>query len=73
MMSANADQGTVLPAGASALVVDQSGKLIFYMAKGSEDEDLPRMVQLLAAVLVQSKDPDWVDEVIATFDNLDPT
>lgn len=72
-MSANADYGTVLPAGASALVVNQSGELSFYMADGAEDEDLPRMVRLLAAVLVQSEDADWVDEMIATFDNRDPT
>lgn len=72
-MSVNADHGTVLPAGASALVVNQSGELSFYMADGAEDEDLSRMVRLLAAVLVQSEDADWVDEMIATLDNRDPT
>ena len=73
MMLANTDHGTILPTGASALVVDEKGELSFFMADGSEDDDLPRMVRLLAAVLIQSRDPDWVDEMIAAFDNLDPT
>lgn len=73
MMSARADSGTVLPAGASALVVDQNGKLSFYMADSAEDEDLPRMVRLLAAVLIQSEDIAWVNEMVATFDRLDQT
>lgn len=71
MAFAISDNGTVLPAGASALVVDQNGKLSFYMPDVAEDEELPRMVRLLAAVLIQSEDIAWVDDMISTFDNLD--
>lgn len=33
-----------------------------------EDQALPRMVQLIAAVVLRSTDADWVEEMIAIFD-----
>ncbi|MEP2679681.1 hypothetical protein [Tateyamaria sp.] len=73
MTRITADHGTVIPDGTSALIVDQTGKLNFYLARGSNDGELPTMVQLLAAVLIRSKDPNWVAEMISKFDIPDQT
>ena len=62
-----ADHGSVLPNGVSALVVDRTGKLNLYLSNGPEDEDMQPMVQLLAAVLLRSEDPDWIAEMLAPF------
>ena len=36
--------------------------------EGAASEELPRMVRLLAAVLIKSRDTEWVDDMIASFD-----
>jgi hypothetical protein len=71
-MDIETDHGTVLPAGSSALVVDENGELNFFMTEGWENEEVPMMVQLLAAVLIRSEDDKWVAETVATLDDLDP-
>ena len=68
MIDIHADHGTVLPVGATALVVTPDGELTFYLPNGDETHSLPRRVQLLAAVLIRSDDVDWVDEAISILD-----
>ncbi len=68
MTPAATDHGSILPSDASALVVSPDGELSFMLAEYPEDQALPRMVRLLAAVLLRSTDADWVDETIAIFD-----
>ena len=68
MTEIDADYGTVLPDGSTALVVDRDGQLSFLMPNGSDDQDVPKMAQLLPAVLLQSRDPEWVEEMIAAFE-----
>ncbi|MFC5295080.1 hypothetical protein [Bosea minatitlanensis] len=68
MTPASTDHGSILPSDASALIVSADGELSFMLADYPEDQALPRMVQLLAAVVLRSTDADWVDEMIAIFD-----
>lgn len=70
MTPASTDHGSILPSDASALVVSADGELSFMLADYPEDQALPRMVQLLAAVVLRSTDADWVDEMIAIFDEI---
>jgi hypothetical protein len=69
MIPASTDHGSILPSDATALVVSADGELSFMLAKYPEGEALPRMVQLLAAVVLRSTDADWVDGMIAIFDD----
>lgn len=62
------DHGTVLPAGSSALVVDDNGVMSLLLADYPDDADVPVMVQVLAAVAIRSTDEDWIAEVLAIFD-----
>ena len=64
----SADHGTVLPAGSSALVVDEDGRLSLMLANYSEERSLPTMALLLAAVAIRSDDEDWVEETLAVLD-----
>lgn len=68
MTPASTDHGSILPSDASALVVSADGELSFMLANYPEDQALPRMVRLLAAVVLRSTDADWVDEMVAIFD-----
>ena len=68
MPDISTDHGSVLPPDASELVVSGGGELSFMLADYPEDQALPRMVQLLAAVVLRSTDADWVEEMIAIFD-----
>jgi hypothetical protein len=70
MTMINADHGSILPKGASALIVDEAGGLSFYLPNDDPDIDMAPMVQLLAAVLIKSKDPNWVSEMIASFEEV---
>ncbi len=67
MAEINADHGTVLPKGASALVVGGDGELSFMMSDGADDQETPQMVQLLVAVLIKSRDPEWFKDMISAF------
>lgn len=68
MTDIHSDLGSVLPAGASALVVTREGELEFLLADTDSDAPVPRNVQLLVAVLLRSDDPDWVEDMISTLD-----
>lgn len=62
MIEAHSDHGTVVQPNESALVVDEDGGLRLLLA---DYEDVPEMVLLLGAVLVKSRDPEWVADMIA--------
>lgn len=64
MTEKNADYGTVLPEGSTALVVDREGQLSFLMSNGAADEEISEMAQLLAAVMLRARDPEWIKETI---------
>ena len=63
------DHGTVLPQGSSALVVSAEGELSFYLPDNPPDAPVPRLVQLLVAVLMRSEDEDWVEEMLGIFED----
>jgi hypothetical protein len=68
MHDISTDHGSVLPPDASALVVSGDGELSLFLADYPEGQDVPRMVQLLAAVALCSTDDEWVEDMLATFD-----
>ena len=70
-MTRSSDFGTILPNDVSALIVEQTGELNLYLANHADDEELSTMTQLLTAVLIRSEDPDWVSEMISTFEMVD--
>ena len=67
MTDITADHGTILPAGATALVVTREGELSFLLPKDDDDQEVPRLVQLLAAVAARSADPEWIEEMLASI------
>lgn len=69
MTDVSADHGTVLPPGSSALVVSAEGELSFYLSDNPSDAPVPRLVLLLAAVLMRSEDEDWVEEMLGLFED----
>lgn len=69
MTDVSADHGTVLPTGSSALVVSADGELSFYLPDNPSDTPVPRLVQLLVAVLMRSRDEEWVEEMLGTFED----
>lgn len=64
MPDTNSESETVLPADASALVATAAGGLEFVMANGSGDAEVQPNVQLLFAIMLQSKGPEWVGEMM---------
>lgn len=69
MTDISTDHGTILPPGSSALVVSAEGELSFYLPDNPPDAPVPRLVQLLAAVLMRSEDKDWVEEMLGIFED----
>jgi hypothetical protein len=67
MSGSHSDHGSVLGPREAALVVDENGELSFRMPEYGDDEQVPEMVQLLAAVLLRSRDDDWRAEMIETL------
>jgi hypothetical protein len=63
----HADLGTVLPRDCAAVTVDAVGRFGFLLPSLPPDEDVPREIMLLAAVLARSSDQDWIDEMIRWF------
>lgn len=60
-----ADHGSVLPAGATALIATEDGELTFYLPNGDPEAPVSRYAELLVAVLIRSEDPEWVEEMIS--------
>lgn len=69
MIDVSTDHGTVLTPGSSALVVSVEGELTFDLPDNPPDAPIPRLVQLLVAVLMRSEDEDWVEEMLGIFED----
>ncbi|MEL7338230.1 MAG: hypothetical protein AAFN70_18715, partial [Planctomycetota bacterium] len=65
MTKSTSQTETILPADASALVATADGELEFVLANGPGDMEVQQNVQLLVAVMLRSKDPDWLGEMMA--------
>jgi len=65
MADISSDHGSILPPDATALVVDASGDISFLLPDYPVSTEVPRMVQLLAAVLLRSRDEEWIEEMLA--------
>ena len=65
--ASSTDHGSVLSPRSSALVVSEDGELSMRMAHFPDDAEVPRMVLLLAAVLVRSRDDEWVEDMLSDF------
>lgn len=62
---------TILPSDASALVATAGGELEFVLANGPGDMEVQPNVQLLFAVMLRSKDPGWVGEMMTWLEAQD--
>ena len=71
MTDISTDHGTVLPPGSSALVVSAEGEFSFYLPDNPPDTPVPRLTQLLVAVVMRSEDEEWVDEMLRVFEDHD--
>ena len=69
MTDISTDHGTVLPPGSSALVVSAEGEFSFFLPDNSPDTPVPRLTQLLVAVLMRSEDEDWVEEMLGILED----
>lgn len=67
----HSDHGTVIRPTEAALVVDEDGEMRMLMPGYADDQEVPLMVLLLGAVLVRSRDPDWIEEMLAMFKEVD--
>ena len=67
----HSDHGTVLKPTEAALVVDEDGEMRMLMPDYAEDQHVPLMVLLLSAVLVRSCDPEWIEEMLVMFKEVD--
>ncbi|MCW5730151.1 MAG: hypothetical protein KIT20_05295 [Alphaproteobacteria bacterium] len=64
MNNASTDHGSILPPNAAALVVDASGDITLLLPDYPAAAEVPRIVQLLAAVMLRSRDEEWVEEML---------
>ncbi len=62
---------TILPADASVLVATAAGELEFVMANGPTDAQMQPNVLLLSAVMLRSRAPEWVAEMMAWLEAQD--
>lgn len=69
MTKASSDHGTVLPPRSSALIVSEDGQISMFLAELDDDVPVPRLVRLLAAVLVRSTDEAWVEDMLEELEN----
>ncbi len=69
MATTNDDQGTIIGPNEAALVAEENGELRLILPEYDDDEDVPPMVLLLAAIIVKLKDQDWLDETMAALDD----
>ena len=69
MTDISTDHGTVLPPGSSALVVSAEAEFSFFLPDNPPDTPVPRLTQLLVAVLIRSEDEDWVEEMLGILED----
>ena len=63
------DQETIIGPNQAALVAEENGELRLILPDYDDDEDVPPMVLLLAAIIVKLKDQDWLDNTMAALDD----
>ncbi len=68
-MATTNDQETIIGPNEAALVAEESGELRLILPEYDDDEDVPPMVLLLAAIIVKLKDQDWLDDTMAALDD----
>ena len=59
---------TIIPSDATALIATASGDLELALAHAPDDADIAPNVQLLCAVLLRSRDRNWITEMIDWFE-----
>lgn len=65
MQHAHSDHGTVLNSDEAALVIEADGSAKLHIPQYKDDEEVPRLVLLLAAVMTKVEDDEWVDEILS--------
>lgn len=65
MQDAHSDHGTVLNSNEAALVIEADGGAKLYFPQYKDDEEVPRLVLFLAAVMTKIDDDEWVDEILS--------
>ncbi len=68
MATTNAEE-TIIGPNEAALVAEENGELRLILPDYDDDEDVPPMVLLLAAIIVKLKDQDWLDNTMAALDD----
>ena len=68
-MATTNDQETIIGPNEAALVAEENGELRLILPDYDDDEDVPPMVLLLAAIIVKLKDQDWLDNTMAALDD----
>jgi len=69
MTKTSSDHGTVLAPRSSALIVSEDGQISMFLAELDDDVPVPRLVRLLAAVLVRSTDEAWVEDMLEELED----
>lgn len=59
---------TILPADASALLATAAGGFDFVMSNAPDDAEVQQNVQLQFAVMLRSKDPEWIGEMVTCLE-----
>ena len=68
-MATTNDQGTIIGPNEAALVAEENGELRLILPEYDDDEEVPPMVLLLAAITVKLKDQEWLDETMTALDD----
>ena len=68
-MATTNDQETIIGPNEAALVAEENGELRLILPDYDDDEDVPPMVLLLAAIIVKLQDQDWLDNTMAALDD----
>ena len=61
------EPGTVLGPNDAALVIDPNGEARLCMPEHKDDEEVPRHILFLTAVMMKLGDEAWVDDFIADY------
>ena len=65
MPESDGGQGTILKPDDAALVIDSAGEARLCMPANQDDEEVPRHVLFLTAIMMKLGDEAWVDDFIA--------